>query len=86
MQAAPKIKIRVRLRDYLASIKVTPYLLGKWVEGVSSQTIYAVASETRRPSLEVLEAILNGLHAQGYLTSLNDIIQIEAADSDNSED
>lgn len=52
-------------------------MLGKWVDGVSSQTIYAIANGTRRPSLEVLEAILNGLHAQGHLTVLNDIIQIE---------
>lgn len=79
-----KIKIRVQLRDYLTSINVTPYMLGKWVDGVSSQTIYAVASGTRRPSLEVLEAILNGLHSQGYLTILDDIIQIEEATSEDS--
>jgi len=81
-----KIKIRVRLRDYLTSINATPYVLGKWVDGVSSQTIYAVASGTRRPSLEVLEAILNGLHSQGYLTSLNDIIQIEGVNSESNTD
>ena len=75
-----RIKIKVRLKEYLASIEVTPYSLGKWVEGVSPQTIYAVCGETRRPSLEVLEAILSGLRSQGYETSLADIIRIETAD------
>ena len=84
MKVPQKIKLRVQLRNYLASINVTPYMLGKWVEGVSSQTIYAVASGTRRPSLEVLEAILNGLHSQGYLASLSDIIRIEEADDVNN--
>lgn len=72
-----KIKIKVKLRDYLASINITPYMLGKWVVGVSPQTIFAVANESRRPSLEVLESILTGLHSNGHLTSLEDIIQIE---------
>lgn len=52
-------------------------MLGKWVDGVSPQTIFAVANESRRPSLEVLESILNGLRSNGHLTSLGDIIQIE---------
>ncbi len=77
MEAMQKIKLRVQLRDYLTSINVTPYVLGKWVDGVSSQTIYAIANGTRRPSLEVLEAILNGLRSQGYIASLSDIIQLE---------
>lgn len=83
MKTAKKIRIRVQLRDYLTSINVTPYMLGKWVDGVSSQTIYAVASGTRRPSLEVLEAILNGLRSQGHSTELSDIIQIEEASIEN---
>jgi DNA-binding XRE family transcriptional regulator len=74
---SPRIKIKVKLKDYLASMNVTPYMLGKWVEGVSSQTIFAVANESRRPSLEVLESILNGLRSNGYLTSLSDIVQVE---------
>lgn len=72
-----KLKIKVELRSYLASINVTPYMLGKWVEEISPQTIYAVANGTRRPSLEVLEAILSSLHSNGYETTLNDIIQVE---------
>lgn len=71
------IRIKVKLKTYLASINVTPYMLGKWVDGVSSQTIFAVANESRRPSLEVLESILNGLRSNGHLTSLGDIIQVE---------
>ena len=71
------IVIKVRLKSYLASIGVTSYALGKWVEGVSWQTIYAVAGETRRPSLEVLEAILNALRANGFDTALSDIIEVE---------
>lgn len=77
VKATQKIKLRVCLKEYLSSVNVTPYMLGKWVDGVSSQTIYAVAGETRRPSLEVLEAILNGLRSHGYPTSLSDIIKIE---------
>lgn len=86
MKTAQKIKIRVQLRDYLTSINVTSYMLGKWVDGVSSQTIYAVASGTRRPSLEVLEAILNGLRSQGHSTELSDIVQIEEASSEKNSD
>ncbi len=52
-----------KLKNYLASIGVTPYVLGKWTNEVSAQTIYAVAAGTRRPSLEVLEAILTELNA-----------------------
>ncbi len=55
-------------------------MLGKWVDGVSSQTIFAVANESRRPSLEVLEAILNGLRSNGHLTSLGDIVLMEEED------
>jgi len=86
VKTAQKIKIRVQLRDYLTSINVTSYMLGKWVDGVSSQTIYAVASGTRRPSLEVLEAILNGLRSQGHSTELSDIVQIEEASSEKNSD
>lgn len=72
-----KLVIKVRLKSYLDSIGVTQYVLGKWVEGVSWQTIYAVAGETRRPSLEVLEAILSALRANGYDAKLDDILQVE---------
>lgn len=71
-----KIRIDFKLKGYLDSINVTPYMLGKWVTGVSPQTIYAVANGSRRPSFEVLEAILNGLRANGYATTLTDIIDI----------
>lgn len=74
------IKITVTLKDYLDSIGITSYTLGKWVDGVSSQTVYAIANGTRRPSLEVLERILNGLHSHGYPATLNDIIRLEARD------
>lgn len=86
MKPVKTIVIRVQLREYLASIGVTPYMLGKWVDDVSSQTIYAVANGTRRPSLEVLEAILNGLRLQGHATELSDIVQIEEASSEKDSD
>ena len=72
-----KLVIKVRLKSYLHSIGVNASTLGKWVEGVSSQTIYAVAGGTRRPSLEVLEAILSALRANGYDTNLSDILEVE---------
>lgn len=75
------IKITITLKHYLDSIGITSYVLGKWVEGVSAQTIYAIANGTRRPSLEVLERILNGLHSHGYPATLNDIIQVEVRDN-----
>jgi hypothetical protein len=65
------------LKDHLETIGVTPYMLGKWMDNVSSQTIYAVASETRRPSFEVLEHILNALNQHGHPTTLEDIIQVD---------
>lgn len=76
---SPRVKIKVKLRAYLSSINVTPYMLGKWVNGVSPQTIFAVANESRRPSLAVLESILDGLRSKGHLTSLDDIVQVEIA-------
>ena len=72
-----KIAIKVRLKSYLQSIGINASTLSKWVEGVSSQTIYAVAGETRRPSLEVLEAILSALRTNGYDTKLDDILEVE---------
>ena len=75
-----KIVIKVRLKRYLNSININASTLSKWIEGVSSQTIYAVAGETRRPSLEVLEAILNALRANGFDTELSDIIEVEETD------
>ena len=72
-----KIVIKVRLKRYLNSININASTLSKWIEGVSSQTIYAVAGETRRPSLEVLEAILSALRANGFDTALSDIIEVE---------
>ena len=80
MNLRKNYKIKVELKNYLASIGVTPYMLGKWINNVSSQTIYAVASGTRRPSLEVLEAILTELNAHGYPTTLNDIIHVETVE------
>ena len=75
------IKITITLKQYLDSIGITSYVLGKWVDGVSAQTIYAIANGTRRPSLEVLERILNGLHSHGYPATLNDIVQVEVRDN-----
>ncbi len=66
--------IDIRLKTYLEQIGVTAYTLGKWVVGVSPQTIYAVANGSRRPSLEVLEAILDAFHANGFETRLSDLL------------
>lgn len=66
--------IDIQLKPYLEQIGVTAYTLGKWVIGVSPQTIYAVANGSRRPSLEVLEAILSAFHNNGFETSLNDLL------------
>jgi hypothetical protein len=72
-----KYKIRVVLKRHLEKIGITPYMLGKWMDNVSSQTIYAVATETRRPSFEVLELILTELNHHGYPTTLDDLVQVE---------
>jgi len=74
------IKITITLKQYLDSIGITSYVLSKWVDGVSAQTVYAIANGTRRPSLEVLEKILNSLHSHGYPATLNDVIRIEVED------
>ena len=73
----PKRIITVKLADYLQSIGVTKYTLGKWVDGVSPQTVYAVASHQRRPSLDVLAAIISALHAHGFDATLDDLLCIE---------
>ncbi len=80
MHEKKTIKITITLKEYLDSIGITSYVLGKWVDGVSAQTIYAIANGTRRPSLEVLERILNGLHSHGYFATLDDIIRVEVKD------
>jgi DNA-binding XRE family transcriptional regulator len=67
-------RIDVQLKPYLEQIGVTAYTLGKWVVGVSPQTIYAVANGSRRPSLEVLEAILDAFHDNGFETTLSDLL------------
>ena len=72
----PRTHIDVRLKAYLDQIGVTAYTLGKWVIGVSPQTIYAVANGSRRPSLEVLEAILDAFHRNGFATTLSDLLGI----------
>ncbi|MEH2196039.1 MAG: helix-turn-helix transcriptional regulator [Nostoc sp.] len=81
MQEKKTIKITITLKQYLDSVGITSYVLGKWVNGVSPQTVYAIANGTRRPSLEVLEKILSSLHSHGYPASLEDIIQIEAKEN-----
>ncbi len=71
------IKIRVTLKEYLAEIGVTAYTLSKWVEGVSAPTIYAVCNGTRRPSFEVLEAIIRALRAHDLPVDLSHLIRLE---------
>lgn len=70
-------KIRVTLKEYLAEISITAYTLSKWVEGVSPQTIYAVCNGTRRPSFEVLEAIIRALRAHDFPVDLSDLIRLD---------
>jgi DNA-binding XRE family transcriptional regulator len=72
-----KYVIRIRLKEYLEQQAISAYTLGKWVTGVSPQTIYAIANGTRKPSLETLEAIICGLHQNGFATKLEDLIQLE---------
>ena len=72
-----KFILKVTLKEYLETKGISVYTLTKWVDGASPQTIYAVANGTRRPSLEVLEAILTSLHFQGYNVDLNDILRLE---------
>ena len=72
-----KIIITVQLSDYLQTIGVTKYTLGQWVDGVSPQTVYAVAARQRQPSLETLAAILTALNAHGFPTTLADLVKTE---------
>ncbi len=72
-----RLKLRVDLKTYLQSIQVTPYQLAKWTPDVSGPTIYAICAGTRRPSFEVLEAILNALRAQNFDAHLLDIVKEE---------
>ena len=78
MQSLSNVKLKIALKEYLASLNVTPYMLGKWVTGVSPQTIFAVTNGTRKPSLDVLEAIINALRTKGHPATPADIIKYEA--------
>lgn len=70
--------IRVVLRPYLESIGVSAYSLAQWIEDASPKTIYAVANGTRKPSLDLLESILNALNKNGYPTDISDILSFES--------
>jgi DNA-binding XRE family transcriptional regulator len=72
-----KCTIRIRLKEYLEQQGISAYTLGKWVTTVSPQTIYAIANGTRKPSFETLEAIICGLHQNGFPAELKDLIQLE---------
>lgn len=72
-----KSEIKITLKEYLEQQGISAYMLGKWVVGVSPQTIYAIANGSRKPSLEALEAIIGALHSNGYNTKLEDLIRLE---------
>jgi DNA-binding XRE family transcriptional regulator len=72
-----KAKLNVRLKIYLEQLEVSAYTLGKWVRGVSPQTVYAIANGTRKPSLEALEAIIQAFQDQGFDTKLEDVLELE---------
>lgn len=72
-----RLKLRVDLKNYLSSIGVTPYQLGKWAPDVSAPMVYAICAGTRRPSFDVLEALLNALRAQGFDAQLSDILKTD---------
>ena len=76
-----KLKLKIVLRDYLEANGVTVYLLTKWVQGISPQTLYAIANGTRRPSLEALEIILQALHEHSLPAALSDIVVNETTES-----
>jgi DNA-binding XRE family transcriptional regulator len=72
-----KAKITIKLKNYLEQLEVSAYTLGKWVNGVSPQMVYAIANGTRKPSLEALEAIIQAFQDQGFETKLEDILELE---------
>lgn len=72
-----KTKLNVRLKTYLEQLEVSAYTLGKWVNGVSPQTVYAIANGTRKPSLDALEAIIQAFREQGFDTKLEDVLELE---------
>jgi DNA-binding XRE family transcriptional regulator len=69
--------IQVTLKHYLERQHISAYTLGKWVVGVSPQTVYAIANGTRKPSLEALEAIIQAFHEHGLATQLDDLLTLE---------
>lgn len=70
--------IRVKLREYLDANNTSAYALAKKVEGMSPETVYAVAAGKRRPSLEGLERLIAGLRSlTGRQTSLEDLLSLE---------
>ena len=79
-ETAIKVKLQVVLREYLDAKGITVYVLAKWVQGVSPQTLYAIANGTRRPSLQVLEVILQALHAHSLPAVLSDIVKTEVSE------
>ncbi len=70
-----RVTLRMDLKSYLNFLEVTPYQLAKWTPEVSAPMVYAICAGTRRPSFDVLEAILNALRAQGFNAHLSDIVK-----------
>jgi DNA-binding XRE family transcriptional regulator len=75
--STPKTQIQVTLKIYLERQRISAYTLGKWVVGVSPQTVYAVANGSRKPSLEALEAIIQAFQEHGFDTQLEDLLTLE---------
>jgi DNA-binding XRE family transcriptional regulator len=77
MMKNSKAKLTIRLKTYLEQLEVSAYTLGKWVDGVSPQMVYAIANGTRKPSIEALELIIQAFREKGFDTTLEDILELE---------
>lgn len=53
--------IRIRLREFLDEHDLSAYRLTKQARGMSSKTVYAIASGRHRPSMGALEKLLDAL-------------------------
>lgn len=69
-------QVRVRLKQFLDKHHITTYRLAESTSGTSPKTIYAVASGTRKPSIETLGSVVEALRQlTGESVTFDDLLE-----------
>jgi DNA-binding XRE family transcriptional regulator len=70
--------IRLRLKEVLEEHGVSPYALGKAVEGISPKTVYMYVNGMRQPSLGALSNVIKAIRElTGENIEVEDVLKYE---------